>query len=545
MEELVVFGKCLNLLLTARNWSAARLAKELNLDASYVRKWIRGDRVPSIGSDYVERIANSLCRGIDTTGLRKLKEDYVFVLEELGCKPDRSMVIEEILINALSGAQMNSLKLKSEERVYKSADNDSISSLLEKLGKINKESGSSNIQTNDLYNLGSVQSLIKGRQSVLHAYIAMLEAALKITGAKKGEIVATFQSDRYPFEGYPLLETQWLNDITGVLSNGWIIKHLVRLNKDTNRSIRLIKRIIRQVKFCKQYQAFYFEKYGTIYPANELLVIEGIGALISFSMDDPEYLDAAFFINDVETVQGLLKHSSHLLKLTRPLLEIYTSLKDYNSYNTETYIKHGDRFVVREDFDSLTIPYPLWEKFFKRSVNNGDEIAFNLQMVNKRLDAFHQQVPRYKFMNIISTRAVEYLIRNQQYIYDNIFRIPSPDDIIEHLEYIIYLLKTYKNYEIGLISESQSDLLSPPYWTVKGDYSVDIDIVYPKEYRDKSNEHGSLLIINEGTVAGSFKDYFYDLWEKILPKYREKEFVIRWFEERLKWFKAENTCIKK
>lgn len=48
MGDKVNFGKCLEMLLCVRGWSAARLAREINVDASYTRKWIRGTRVPSL-----------------------------------------------------------------------------------------------------------------------------------------------------------------------------------------------------------------------------------------------------------------------------------------------------------------------------------------------------------------------------------------------------------------------------------------------------------------------------------------------------------------
>jgi hypothetical protein len=43
--------------LRARGWNATDLAARLHVDPSLVRRWLRGDRAPALGSDYVDRIA--------------------------------------------------------------------------------------------------------------------------------------------------------------------------------------------------------------------------------------------------------------------------------------------------------------------------------------------------------------------------------------------------------------------------------------------------------------------------------------------------------
>ena len=41
MDKIVPFGVYLDQLLSLRSWSAAKLARKINLDPSYVQKWIR------------------------------------------------------------------------------------------------------------------------------------------------------------------------------------------------------------------------------------------------------------------------------------------------------------------------------------------------------------------------------------------------------------------------------------------------------------------------------------------------------------------------
>ena len=60
MENKILFGDLLSELLALRGWTASKLAREINVDGSYVRKWIRGERIPSLKSDYVEKISNCM-----------------------------------------------------------------------------------------------------------------------------------------------------------------------------------------------------------------------------------------------------------------------------------------------------------------------------------------------------------------------------------------------------------------------------------------------------------------------------------------------------
>lgn len=71
MIQKETFGVQLKELLTIRGWSAAQLAKALNIDASYVRRWIRGNRTPALNSNYVDQIADALCNGLTKNTARR------------------------------------------------------------------------------------------------------------------------------------------------------------------------------------------------------------------------------------------------------------------------------------------------------------------------------------------------------------------------------------------------------------------------------------------------------------------------------------------
>jgi len=109
MEDMTTFGKCLEDLLYARGWSSARLARELYIDASYVRKWVRGERVPSLNSDYVAKIVDSLVSGISAPVAEVL-------VQSCGENTSKVTKLREVVSKRLYEAQLASLKLAPEER---------------------------------------------------------------------------------------------------------------------------------------------------------------------------------------------------------------------------------------------------------------------------------------------------------------------------------------------------------------------------------------------------------------------------------------------
>jgi transcriptional regulator with XRE-family HTH domain len=517
----------------ARGWSAARLAREINLDPSYIRRWIKGDRVPSVKSDYVEQIAECLCRGTDSQGMASHMRVYAIALNELGFHNESSKPVKEAVKDALMESQIFSLKFSPKERILKSATTeDDIVSLLGRIGKEKRNAGGYDGDFNTPGGIGAVPAIVKGREAILHAYIALIKAARECRNLRKGKIILTFQSESHPFDGYPKLEEYWRSNLCAALEEGWEADHILRLNKDITRSMKLVKRIVQTVGLDNHYHPYYFEKYGTLSPAYDVIIVEGIGALVSFSTEDADYVDTAFFYNADEAVKSLERYYMQIFGSLKPLLGVYT-LDEYFVFNTEADRKPGDRFIIRNDLDSMSMPYSLWVKYLSRVFKDDNEAEPHLRRIKTRLDSFLQQVERYKFMNICSTQAIENLINSREYLYDNVYRVPMPEEIIEHLENIVHLLKTYENYEIGLLTENQMNLLPPAFWEIKGDYSVIIDMWYPREGRGSAAEPGLFLAITEATIAGSFREHFLDIWEKISPRYRDREYVIKWFEEKL------------
>jgi hypothetical protein len=129
---------------------------------------------------------------------------------------------------------------------------------------------------------------------------------------------------------------------------------------------------------------------------------------------------------------------------------------------------------------------------------------------------------------------VEHLISNGEYIYDNVYRKPTLEDIKEHIENVIYLLDKYENFEIGLISPIQKELLPPVFYEIKEDGNVIIEMWYPDATGLERSRRGLYLSISEKNLTNAFIDFYTEIWYRITPKYRDKSYVIQWFKKQLK-----------
>jgi hypothetical protein len=127
--------------------------------------------------------------------------------------------------------------------------------------------------------------------------------------------------------------------------------------------------------------------------------------------------------------------------------------------------------------------------------------------------------------HIYPMQAIERLVKTGSYQKNFYFR-PTREDVVQHIEHLIRLLQSYERFDIALISDNQLDLLNRTEWDIKGDHTVMIGIMP----RNASSSKVELLAVTEGTMVSAFQVYFDDLWDRINPIHRDKEFVISWLK---------------
>lgn len=528
MDQKITFGVCLNELLIARGWSAARLSREISTDASYVRRWIRGERVPSLKSEFIAQIAYSLSHGIDSRGSDKVRKDILRTLTELGFSADVNKSLRELLTECLTSSQIYSLKLNSEDRKIRSnRHDDDIMNILKHSKTTFEKTLLSSAATHERSKLSVPFGFLQGRQAIIKAVIGLLHEAAHLE--KPEEILLTFQGD-YDIPEKSDLNKEWNQVFISVLQKGWNIRHLMRLNKNVNRSFRIVSKIFHWIGYTGKYEPMYFSKYGTASPAFELMIVKNVGALICFNAGESDYVDTALYIHQKEAMEALTGYFNKLAANTQPILDLL-SIEEYFYQTTVKDKTPNNHYLCFHDLHMLTYPYQIWCRYLQRTIADPLVIAQHASRIKSRLESFYEQIERYKYRIICPTKAVEYLVKCNRYYIQGKYQEPTKEDIIEHIRHLIHLLETYHNLELALLEDNQKDLLSPRNWEVKGEHSVFMSLygVTDAEYE----ENKMYISISEGTIASTFQDYYNELWDRITPRCKDKAQVIAWLKQQM------------
>jgi hypothetical protein len=343
-----------------------------------------------------------------------------------------------------------------------------------------------------------------------------------------GKLFLPFISERTYFDGYPEIYQHWRETMIEALEAGWNIKQLCKLNKNVARSLQLVTQIMDWTNYQGNYELYYFDKYGITNPPYEIIMVKGKGAIQAFAAEQHDEVGAALFTDDKGSVDVIARFVEQMFIHVEPLVKILT-LNDYFELNAAKDRRAGNHLTCFHELSFLTVPYEIMEKYLQISIPEASERAVHLRRVRDCNQSFIRDIQTYKMRHIYPMRVIEHLVKKGQYIKNWYFR-PTSKDIAGHLKHIIWLLKTYDHFEIALVSENQFALLNQTEWDIKGDHTMVMGVL-PKNDKDSNVE---LLAITEGTILSAFQEYFDDLWERINPLHKDKEFVIAWMEGMLK-----------
>jgi hypothetical protein len=98
-------------------------------------------------------------------------------------------------------------------------------------------------------------------------------------------------------------------------------------------------------------------------------------------------------------------------------------------------------------------------------------------------------------------------------------------DIIEHLHYIIELLKTHDNYQIAFYQPAarKNSSFKHVYCLLKDRNSVLFELIHPTD-----NAANLRIYSEEPMLTSGFYTYLKNIWERIPPVNKNKYDVIHW-----------------
>ena len=525
----IVFGECLKLLLSALDISNNRLSKAINVDSSFVSRWIHGKRVPPYNSSYIDNISEYLSNNVHNS-FQEQQLNTIF----LNTFVDKEITagIKEKIKKALLEAQGYSIefnKKRKKEIEINSSNKEHISKLLNDDPINHTEQNITHFTE-----LSSEDKVILGAENILAACYDLLEIATKQKCGKSNIMYITYNNFMYAENSSHNYLINWRDTLLKAIKNGWHVLLLIRLNGNTARTIGFMNCMIPLVQ-TGQFMPYYIKNYDSIAIGDELVVVPGIGVLSCFSSNLHSEINCGLFIKNKSAIELYQNHfQGFIAKHALPLVKIYNNRNDYSHLLADSEDNIGNRFIFKYCFSVLTLPEHLYEKLLDRRRLSNDAKIKSMEFYRKRLNAFLSNIQNYEYKDVYMAASIKDLIKNHQHYLYSFAGIElmhmDTHDIIEYLENIIGLLQKYDNYNIALIPESQDNTVNMESFCCMMKERISVLFESKNPLTGMSDIHVS---ITEPTTVKAISDYFINLWEHIAPANREKSEVISWLQDQI------------
>lgn len=535
LKTRITFGECLKYLLYTLDISINRLSKAINVDASLVNRWVHGKRIPSYNTPYIEGISEYLGKNVHNTFQdERINDLFLNVCENSEVEISVKEKIKKVLLESQGYSieckkkKQNEAKnhLTDKEQTSKSMDIDRL--YFHGHDNTNNENPICNTPSfTHSVNLSREDKIIFGTENVIAAGILLLEAAAVHECKYNSTIYITYSTD-VNIKGPPYNSLIQLRDaLLKAINNGWNVLFLLRLNSNTDRTLKFInfaKPLIKTGKFFP----YYIEKYDSFSTGKEILIVPGVGVLSCFATDLHLGINCAFYLKNKKAADIFKDHFNVLIATcSQPLVKNHIN-KNYGYFLAESEEGIGSRFLYKYCFSILTLPEHLYKKLLKKKKLSNDEMLTALELYKRRLNAFLSNIQNYEYKDIYLADSIKELVINRQFYLYNYTEIEPMklelQDIVELLQNVISLLKTYSKYNMAFISSKSTDF----YCVIKERQAVLLET-----YASEKCTPQMQLSMEEPMVVNAFDEYFKRIWEQIAPINREKNSVIAWLQSQI------------
>lgn len=566
MSGRETFGECLKKLMSILNLKGSIVARGINVDSSLVYKWLRNERVPAYNSPHIDLIADYLNKCILNSFQQK---SIIRELEKLGCIVSESGLssISAAIRTCLLESQGYTIEIYRNNRTDSRRNDPSHSG--NSSGYLNpapegadakdllggsvgpKDAGEPETQdfiheSDSFCNTEYIKS-IKGTSAVYQAALSLLKSAPDKPDTNNDTILITANSDVTMLPNYDRVIVQWNKALKRILKNGWNIIFLICLNNNIENLIGIIK-CMQLAPSISKYSVYYYRKEDRALPLTDLIIVPGAGAMHAFSLKSRDRIESAFLFQSKESIQLITELFSQYFSAAKPLFNLYPSQRstELQSRLVEMEEVLGDRYVLKGDINTITMPIDLYEKYLRISNKPEHEVLLRSSFHRRRLAAFETQIKYFKYKDIWFKEAIERLIDEKKYSFDQYYiledNIPEDSDIIRHLENVADMLEKYENCEIAIVSEKDFRHIPKLILMEKENYGMLIETIntdtLKKNKRDNYDSEINLLI-SEKEVMRLFHNYFISIWNSIGYNAGKKKQVIEWLRGKIKQLKTE------
>ncbi len=532
---LMKFGEKLDFLIKNFNTSNSRLAKAIKVDPSLVSKWRRGNRVPAPDSPYVPLISSYF---LNIHALQHQKDTLINVLRlaypTIGDfeSPQTYRALTEWLSmeSTTGGSPIISLM---------EMPGDGINNVLAKISALvindNEAAGiTSPINQNIVIKPGEQGSyeVFKGIEGKRQAVMNFLNMVL--SSFRPLELLLFSEEDIEWLVGDPEFFMNWGRALRQVLLQGHKVVITHNVNRDPNRIMSVIDQWV-PLHLTGKLESYYYPKYTDKVIKNTMFIARGLAAIIAVNPEHSHNTNYTFFFTDPLVTKLAEENYLAFLLTCRRLVKTFKSsgMWEYCQEICKIEERPGFYYVLKNGPTSLTMPPKLYMKLLNNLNLSSTEIKARMDLHQKRLKYFERNLALYKYREFINVEAFETDLLLKDYVYSGIELFTGQAakcnavDYIEHISYIIDLLKQNENYELILYKLHEIDNLHRIFLSVKENYSVILSTC------NRFGNNPIAIITNQDNIAGAFEDYFNMMIEHIPVSRRNKKRVIKKLENSI------------
>lgn len=494
------FGKKLSLLMNVLGVTNNILAKALSIDPSLVSRWRSGSRTPTKDGHYVEMIAKYM---VDHA---KMEHQRLAICEISGCgsKTDEDLV--QAIVNWLLDTPMPDTRL--------------IGGFLSKVGLFKASSVQMEKIDVPLEGQKMTCEIFYGNEGKQRGVMRFLSLAMRLK--KPGtlllysdESVDWFLADRnYAFHlGETLIQ---------LTKKGWKIKMIHTMSRNISEMLAAIDFWL-SLYMTGSVMPYYNPKYHEHYFRRTLFVIPKLAAFTCSAFENFQRNAVNFLIAE-EHIVGLLEEEyNQFLNTCRPLMEIpeigsqemFTLIEDFEEQPAPSYL-------IADGLPFVTMPLKVIENVLQKSKAHHKRIISHW---GKRSIFFEKNLKDHSCVHILTLPSVESVKSGKVPV-----ELPEPSfelfysaqEYVEHLKYLLYLTKTYKNYHLCI---SQKNIDTNLHVAVKDQVGV---IVFKKDQPIR------LFAINHPDMTNAFYCYAEDFFNKLPEQSKDRKYVVQMLEKLIR-----------
>lgn len=321
---------------------------------------------------------------------------------------------------------------------------------------------------------------------------------------------------------------KWTFLMTQALLKGNRIKIIHTVSRDLDEMLNAIRQWM-PLYMTGLIEPYYYPKKRDGIFKHTLFISPGVSAVISSSIGSSIDNAANILIRNDYMISAYAEEFNQYLSLCKPLMRIYTVKEKESYFKTliEFEKEKTSTIIKTESLSLLTMPEKVLMGLLSR-IGLEDINLINYQ--RQRIKIFEDNLLTNHFSEIVPMFDLETIKRGKvkisfSYIMSGELVSYTQEEYIEHLEHLMYLLKTYDNFHVKLI-----DAIPESNHMVYAKEDIGAIIA-------KTSAPPVILSVNETNMSAAFWDFLRDMIGDnyyVYPNNKEESKKLQEYIERIR-----------